>query len=340
MRICFFANMGGHANWHEMFDKVEFYRIDIRILKELGHKVVLAPRIKDIDWNADLFFCWWWGYSAIPVIASLVTKKPCIVTGAFDYATCREELPCLCYLDRPIWQKKIIDFVLNNAAASLFVSEYEFKEVVSNLKVKQPILAPHAVDVSFYKPRAIEEPQSNYFFTVSWTSRTNVIRKGLIQSIEAFASLADELPCTRFKIAGKPGDYHGQLEELAYRLGVQHRVDFLGMISDEEKRDHYQRCLAYVQPTLYEGFGLAIAEAIACGSRVVTSDRGAVPEVAGNFGICVPPKDVKAIAAAMLQSARTPYSMHERDSAHHWIKNKFSLEQRRQRLQLIISNYG
>ena len=65
-----------------------------------------------------------------------------------------------------------------------------------------------------------------------------------------------------------------------------------------------------------------------------------MPEVTGDFGTRISPKDVQAIAAAMLQSARTPYSMEERDSAHRWIQSKFSLDQRRQRLESILAMYG
>ncbi len=166
-----------------------------------------------------------------------------------------------------------------------------------------------------------------------------MIRKGVRQTIEAFACIAGEIPGVRLKLAGKPGDHHGKLQELVRDLGLQARVDFLGMITDEEKRDHYRRCLAYVQPTLYEGFGLAIAEAIACGCKVVTSDRGAVPEVAGEFGTCIPPKDVQAIATAMFESARNQYSMQERERAHHWINSKFSLDQRRLQLMNILADH-
>lgn len=337
-KVCFFSNMKGHKNWREMFEKIEFYRADIQILEDLGFEVVLANELKKIDWSADLFFCWWWGYSAIPVIGSRVLRKPCIVTGAFDYASCRDELPGLCYLDRPKWQKLIINLVLRYATASLFVSKYEYEEVTKSLSVKRAELVPHGVDTSKYSPKFTIQTESNYFFSLSWTSTTNVIRKGVRQTIEAFAHIAPELPEVRLKLAGKPGDHHEKLKELVHSLGLQDRVDFLGMISDEEKLHHYQRCLAYVQPTLYEGFGLAIAEAIACGSRVVTSDRGAVPEVAGKFGVCVPPKDVQAIAAAMLQCANTAQSQSERENAYYWIKNNYSLERRRQRIQEVLTS--
>lgn len=339
MRICFYANMGRHANWREMFDRVEFYRVDIRLLTELGHEVVLAGRPTSLDRRADLYYCWWWGHAPFALALGALRRKPVLVTGAFDYATCREEIPGMCYLDRPRWQQEVLKAALRLASANLFISAYEHDEVTSHLRVNNPVLAPLAVDTQFYRPGPSANGGESYFFSVSWTSSTNVIRKGVRQTIEAFALIAPELPGVRLKLAGKPGDHQVKLQELVECLGLQDRVDFLGMISDEEKRDHYQRCLAYVQPTLYEGFGLAIAEAIACGSRVVTSDRGAVPEVAAGFGICVAPKDVQAIATAMLQSARMTNGIEEREAAHRWIHNKFSLDRRRQQLQTILSAF-
>jgi glycosyltransferase involved in cell wall biosynthesis len=341
MRICFFANMGRHANWREMFDKVEFYRVDIRLLKELGHEVVLAGHPTSLDLRADLYYCWWWGHAPFALALGALRRKPVLVTGAFDYATCREEIPGMCYLDRPRWQQEVLKASLRHASANLFISAYEHDEVTSHLRVNNPVLAPLAVDTRFYRPAPsgseIDTGGEPYFFSVSWTSTTNVIRKGVRQTIEAFARIAHELPGARLKLAGKPGDHHAKLQELVESLGLQNRVEFLGMISDEEKRDHYQRCLAYVQPTLYEGFGLAIAEAIACGSRVVTSDRGAVPEVAGDFGTCIPPKNIKAIADAMLQCATTPHKKNERENAYHWVKKMYSLEQRQKKLQDVIA---
>jgi glycosyltransferase involved in cell wall biosynthesis len=343
MRICFFANMGRHANWHEVFDKVEFYRVDIRLLKELGHEVVLAGHPTNLDRNADLYYCWWWGHAPFALALGVLRRKPVLVTGAFDYAACREEIQGICYLDRPRWQQEVLKVSLRLASANLFISAYEHDEVTSHLRVNNPVLAPLAVDTRFYRPAPSASDTANgreqYFFSVSWTSTTNVIRKGVRQTIEAFASIATQLPGTRLKLAGKPGDHHVKLKELVESLGLQDQVDFLGMISDEEKRNHYQRCLAYVQPTLYEGFGLAIAEAIACGSRVVASDRGAVPEVTGSFGTCLPPKDVQAIAAAMLQSARQPYSMQEREKAHRWIAEQYSLEKRKDLLKKTIQGF-
>src|SRR5688572_16710843 len=120
MRICFFANLAAHADRREMLRRVEFYNADLTILRELGHTVVEATTFGEIDRSADLYFCWWWGPAIVPVLLGRLRGKPTIVTGAFDYATCRTEIPGACYLDRSLWQRGAIAAVLRLADASLF----------------------------------------------------------------------------------------------------------------------------------------------------------------------------------------------------------------------------
>ncbi|WDG76774.1 glycosyltransferase family 4 protein [Pseudomonas chlororaphis] len=330
--------MSAHANWRELFDKVEFYRVDIRILKELGHEVVLSGTPGTLDWKADLYFCWWWGHSPFPLLAGKLRRRPVVVTGAFDYSTCRKEIPGLCYLDRPWWQKLVLRSSLLLADRNLFISKSECEEVTSNLPVKNPVYATLAIDTEFYSPGEAPSAESDYFFTVTWTSRTNAIRKGLIPTIEAFAEVAKKATNLRLVVAGKHGDYLDELKNLAHRLGVADRVEFVGMISDEEKLEHYRKCLAYVQPTLYEGFGHAIGEALACGARVITSPRGAVPEVAGEFAYWVQPDSQKEIAAAMEMVVATPIAEGEAQARHQWISSNYSIASRRAALKSVLDS--
>jgi glycosyltransferase involved in cell wall biosynthesis len=321
-----------------MFDKVEFYRVDIRILKELGHEVVLAGTPGTLDWKADLYFCWWWGHSPLPLLAGKLRRRPVIVTGAFDYSTCRKEIPGLCYLDRPWWQKVVLRTSLLLADRNLFISQSECEEVTSNLRVRNPVCATLAIDTDFYSPADFSPDQSDYFFTVTWTSRTNAIRKGLIPTIEAFAEVARKEKHLRLVVAGKHGDYLPDLQKLAQGLGVGDRVEFIGMISDEEKLLHYRKCLAYVQPTLYEGFGHAIGEALACGARVITSPRGAVPEVAGEFAYWVQPDSRQEIVAAMEMVVATPVAEGEAQARHQWICSNYSIAARRAALKSVLDS--
>lgn len=330
--------MSGHENWREMFKKIEFYKLDIRLLRELGHDVVLSGGPGSIDWRADLYYCWWWGHAPHPLLVAKLRRKPLVVTGAFDYSTCREELPGLCYLDRPAWQRAVLRSVLRQADANLFISFAEYEEVTANLAVHNPFPAPLAVDTQFYRADGVRTAISDYFFSVALSSRTNSIRKGLPQTIAAFARIADHFPSTRLVLAGKQGDHVPVLCALAETLDVADRVEFLGLISDEEKLHRYRECIAYVQPTLYEAFGHAIAEAIATGSRVVSSNRGAVPEVAGRFAITVDPHDIDAIASAMAACVEAPRSSAETEAAHRWIAENYSLNTRRARLDQILSS--
>jgi glycosyltransferase involved in cell wall biosynthesis len=91
-----------------------------------------------------------------------------------------------------------------------------------------------------------------------------------------------------------------------YRL--QGRVDFLARIPAEQLADEYRRSEVAVVPSVYEGFGLPAAEAMACGVPVVSSDGGALPEVVGREGdgIVVPAKDSRALAAAIQQLLDDP----------------------------------
>lgn len=335
MRICFYANLSAHPDRKQLIKKVEFYRLDLELLRDLGHDVVEAVEPNDVVWDADLYYSWWWGHSVVPLAIARLKRKPIVVTGAFDYATCRGEIPGLCYLERPFWQRTLMRSVLRLADANLFISQYEYDEVTHHLPVRRPISLPLAIDTDTYRPnpQAVREP---YFFTVSLLTKTNVFRKGVDSTIEAFALIANDHPDARLKIAGKQGDYIETLRQQCVSLGVADRVDFLGLISEEEKLHHYHHCAAYVQPTLYEGFGHAIGEAVSTGTPVVTSHRGAVPEVAGPHGVCVDPHDrpaiARAMAAALLQKPEPADAM----AAHRWILDHFSVAKRRERLKAAI----
>lgn len=335
MRICFYANLSAHSDRKQLMQRVEFYRLDLELLRDLGHDVVEAVEPKEIVWDADLYYSWWWGHAIVPLAIARLKRKPIIVTGAFDYATCRGEIPGLCYLERPIWQRALMRTVLRSADANLFISQYEFDEVTGHLPVRRPIALPLAIDTNVYRPnlQAVREP---YFFTVSLLTKTNVFRKGVLSTINAFAMIAKRFPDARLKIAGKQGDYTNTLREHCSTHGIADRVDFLGLISEKEKLHHYHHCAAYVQPTLYEGFGHAIGEAVSTGTPVVTSHRGAVPEVAGPHGTCVNPHDLAAIAEAMAQAFQRQPDPVAAEAGHRWIVDRFSVAKRRERLKATI----
>lgn len=85
------------------------------------------------------------------------------------------------------------------------------------------------------------------------------------------------------------------------RLGLEGQVIVTGRISEEEKPALYSAARAFVFPSLYEGFGMPVLEAMACGTPVITSNVSSLPEVAGNAVLLVDPTRVDAIAEAMVR---------------------------------------
>jgi glycosyltransferase involved in cell wall biosynthesis len=79
-------------------------------------------------------------------------------------------------------------------------------------------------------------------------------------------------------------------------------VRFLGFVPDEELARLYRGSLCVAYPSLYEGFGIPVLEALACGAPVVTSEGSAMAEVAGDAAVLVDPRDVDAIAAGIAEA--------------------------------------
>ena len=131
-------------------------------------------------------------------------------------------------------------------------------------------------------------------------------QKNLERVIRAFARLDDR--ATRLVLAGRPAGSYAEavLRPLAHELGVAERVVFAGATSDEELRALYGAALALVYPSLGEGFGLPIVEAMASGCPVVTSNISSMPEVAGDAALLVDPHDVDALAGALRALLRDP----------------------------------
>lgn len=133
-------------------------------------------------------------------------------------------------------------------------------------------------------------------------------RKNLVRLVEAFhaalSSLSDE--SLKLVIAGRQGWLYADIFERVQQLGLGQRVLFPGFIAEADKPALLSGALAYVFPSLYEGFGLPILEAMACGTPVLTSSVSSLPEVAGTAALLVDPQDTAQISAGLVQLATTP----------------------------------
>ncbi|MCL4303658.1 MAG: glycosyltransferase family 4 protein [Anaerolineae bacterium] len=130
-------------------------------------------------------------------------------------------------------------------------------------------------------------------------------RKNLVRLVEAFYSAVDSLPNASLKlvIAGRQGWLYADIFERVRQLGLTDRVLFPGFIAEADKPALLSGALACVCPSLYEGFGLPVLEAMACGAPVLTSNVSSLPEVAGPAALLVDPHDTGQIAAGLVQLA-------------------------------------
>lgn len=135
----------------------------------------------------------------------------------------------------------------------------------------------------------IDENYLLYVGDVDW-------RKNLVRVLEAFAATPASV---RLVLAGKKALHYLPLHEQIRGLGLEKRVILTGFVPDEDLPVLYGNALALVFPSLYEGFGLPVAEAMACGCPVITSNVSSLPEVAGDAALLVDPESVAEISAAM-----------------------------------------
>ena len=128
-------------------------------------------------------------------------------------------------------------------------------------------------------------------------------RKNLVRLIEAFYQAGESLPDKKLKlvIAGRQGWLYDEIFGRVRQLGLTERVLFPGYVADEAKPALLSGAVAYVFPSLYEGFGLPVLEAMACGTPVLTSNCSSLPEVAGEAARLVDPNQTADIAAGLVE---------------------------------------
>jgi glycosyltransferase involved in cell wall biosynthesis len=124
-------------------------------------------------------------------------------------------------------------------------------------------------------------------------------RKGLTDAVRAFAALSAELPemGLHLVLTGQKGWQYAAV--LAAAREHADRIRLPGFVQDETVRRLLSGCMCFLYPSRYEGFGLPLVEAMACGAPVITSNAASIPEVAGEAALQVPPGDVAALMKAL-----------------------------------------
>ncbi len=126
-------------------------------------------------------------------------------------------------------------------------------------------------------------------------------RKGIDTLLEAIAVVVQHHPTVKLVITGKRGWYTDRLFKQVSRLGLSAHVIFTDYVPDDDLPALYRCATALAFPSRYEGFGLTVLEAMACGTPVICSNSSSLPEVAGEAALLLPPDQPAEWAHALLR---------------------------------------
>lgn len=124
-------------------------------------------------------------------------------------------------------------------------------------------------------------------------------RKNILNLIIAYARLVAEGVCYRLVIVGKKGWHYDDIFKRVKDAGLSDMVIFTGFIEESEKPAFLAGANIFVYPSIYEGFGIPVLEALACGVPTITSNISSMPEVAGDAALLIDPTNVDELYTAL-----------------------------------------
>lgn len=212
------------------------------------------------------------------------------------------DLPELFSRSRRVFRRYAYDGAARKADAVIVPSEFVRGRALELLSLdpRSVHVIPHGVEHDVFRPS--DEPREHFVLYPArpWKHKNHA------RLLQAFVDLRREVPGLRLVLTG------GGLERLPK---LPEGVDVLGSVPREELASLYRRAAALVFPSLYEGFGLPVLEAMASGCPVAASNRSAVPEVCGDAGVLFDPEDVHAIANGVRDALGRADELRERGIA-------------------------
>lgn len=261
-----------------------------------GH-LTIANALREIE--ADI-------YHSPYRLASFLTNVPTVITI--------HELSMLYVAEETqgSWISKISQFtkqaqlaIFTRADAIICVSEWLRRQLLSiiDMAPDKVHVVHDGVDHSRFHPRYRREARQRaarilgieppYILALARSQP----RKNLRTLLQAYARLPKDSP--RLVLAGAGSWGLGPIYEMVREAAIEHRVRFTGYVPEAILPDLYAGAGCFVFPSLYEGFGLPVLEAMACGAPVVASNRTSIPEVAGNGALLVDTTNIAVLAEAI-----------------------------------------
>lgn len=269
-----------------------------RVAAVVWDQLVLPRRLA--EYEVDL-------YHALKLLGPIRTPCPKITVAHSITTPFRGEFPASSPLHAAYWNV-LGNPLYRSSDHVIAVSEYVKAFVVEKLGMpaESVTVIPHGIDPRYddAKDRAGELPSPvrvPYLLVVG-----NIFPvKNHLTAVRAFSRVALQLPEHQLVIAGSTeSDYAGSVREEIDRLGLSDRVHLMGFVAADRLTDLYRQTDLLLLPSLTEGFGFTLLEAMACGAPVLASRRGSLPEVGGEaVRLLDDPQDVEGWAAATLELA-------------------------------------
>lgn len=193
------------------------------------------------------------------------------------------------------YHRYYIPMVLQQATHIICNSEATARDIVRFCPVSAKKISPIPLGYDASHFRFLDLPASNYFLYVGRADPY----KNLHRLIDAFAGLGNQTEWELW-LAGSPDSrYTPGLKARVAERGITDKVRFLDYVSYEQLPHLLNRAIALVFPSLWEGFGLPVLEAMACGTPAIVSQQASLPEVVGDAALFVNPYNIPAMTSAM-----------------------------------------
>lgn len=232
--------------------------------------------------------------------------SPCPVVATFHdviYLACKKDLPSR--LGR-VYYRAMMEAAVRRADAIITVSEFSRSEILRFLPAASAKLEVihSGIDDGFARVDDVKQAQrtlagrgiAGEYILCTGICKPRKNHAGLLRAFRLFLKLGAQ---AQLVIAGPMAGGERELRRLAADLGIAGRVVFAGLVDDADLRVLYSAARVYACPSLYEGFGFTVLEAMACGAPVVSSRETSLPEVAGDAALYADARSPEAFADAM-----------------------------------------
>ena len=200
-----------------------------------------------------------------------------------------------------IYRRLIVPHAIHRADVIITVSKFTASSIVARfgIELERITILPNSIGQEWFASSASAVQTQEYVLTVAGEAPS----KNLHRAIEAFAACCDAgaNPCLRMKVAGVKPAFHGTFAAQARALGIGDRVEFLPYLGDQEMRDIYRGASALFMPSLAEGFGIPVLEAMASGIPVAASNVSSLPEIGGDAACYFDPLSTRDMAESLLR---------------------------------------